>query len=89
MRDVLIDEEQKLSVRGLTRTELRKLKKDGFDPLDMIVAKSTEIYDAVFDIILTKEEFDSLEDKENKWAVGVFRGIMAETFGQGEETKNS
>ncbi len=88
MRDVKIDDTITLSVRGLTRNEVKQLKKEGFNLMNPAPETAEELLDTVLETTLTDEQVTILGDKPYRCTTDVFQAVMKETFGAPDEEKN-
>jgi hypothetical protein len=90
MREVKLSNGFKIEVRGLLRRELRALKADGMDPAALSMNIADEALDRVFALVLAPDVQKMLEDMPNSDSMRIWRGVMTETYGAGEEEeKNS
>ena len=91
MREVELQDGIKIDIRGLTRKEVKKLKKDGVDLLNPNIESKTaeDQVDTVIELILIKDQIKLFDDMEFRYYRHVYQQIMKETFGSVEEEKNS
>lgn len=87
MREIKIGGET-LSVRGLTRGELKALRADGINILNLTLDTSEDAMDRVFKIVLTEQADAGLDDRPYHESLDVWRAILVETFGSEDEEKN-
>ena len=87
MREIIINN-QTFEVRGLKRKEVKSLKKDGVNLMDLDINQADDVMDRVFDLVLTKDQIAVIDEMENKHALSLWVGILKETFGSGDEEKN-
>lgn len=81
---------REIEIRGLKRKEVKQLRQEhGIDLGNLRLAQAEEATDKVFEIVLSPEEIEFLDDQCNAEAVAVFRAIMNATYGREEEKKNS
>jgi len=89
MREVQI-EGHTFQIRGLRRGELKALRRDkGITLLDLDLQNVEEAQDIVFDMVLSEEDVKTLDGLENAAALKVWQAILKETYGAGDEEKNS
>ena len=77
-----------ISVRSLTRKEVKALKKKGFDIGNLQRDQVDDLLDAVFPMLLSKEEIKLIEDSPYKDCTLVWTAIVKETYGSKDEEKN-
>lgn len=89
MRKVTIFD-RSIDIRPLTRKEIRELKKFGFGQAVFLPSPATvnEAWDAVFDLLLTKEEQEFLDSRPNADSHKIWQAALAETYSTEEEEKN-
>jgi hypothetical protein len=83
----------KIKVRGLTRGEIKGLKKYGYRftrwvPVDDAEALD-EAMEKAFSLVLSDAELSKLDAMQNRDVTGVWYEILKETYGRPEEVKNS
>ncbi len=88
MREETI-ENKIFQVRGLKRKELKQLRADKIDLNDLDATRAEEVMDIVFAIVFTPEQIAEIDEMENKYAIRLWIAVLKETFGSGEEEKNS
>ena len=90
MREIEVENGVKIVVRGLTRKEVKKLKKDGFDLMEPSTdrASAEKQVDTVIAMAVPKEQIKLLDDMEFRFYRHTYQSIMKETFGSVEEEKN-
>jgi len=88
MREIKIADKA-LSIRGLKRTEIKKLKEKGFNIENIESHQVDDLFDMVFPMLFSKEENDLIDDSVYRVSIQVWKAILAETFGAGDEEKNS
>ena len=88
MRDIEIANKV-LSVRGLKRKEIKKLKKDGINLGDLKLEQIDDVLDTIFPMVFSKKDVELIEDAAYKESVKVWTAILEETFGSKDEEKNS
>ncbi len=77
-----------IPVRGLTRRELKEMKKKGLNPATLAAGKAEDAMDYVLALICTKDDLAYLDDQCNAEALAVYRRIMDLTYGRADEEKN-
>lgn len=80
---------REISIRGLTRKEIRKMSTDGLNPGQVTLARSEEAMDHVLGRVLGKADLDFLDDQLNAESIRVYRRILDLTYGRADEEKNS
>ena len=96
MREIEVNG-RKISVRGITRYEIEKMQKDGLPinrwgitlDIDGDSAKAEQMFDAVLKIAVNGDDPVDIMAMTPAEERKLFTGIMAETFGSGDEEKNS
>jgi hypothetical protein len=88
MRQVKLSDGTILEVRGLLRKELRHMQENGMDPAALMPGKATEAVDHVFGLVLPPEVLPRLEELPNADSVRIWRAVLKETYGDGDESKN-
>ncbi len=89
MRDVKIDDTLTMSVRGLTRNEVKNFKETGFNLANPDPETADGMLDMILETTLTEEQVKILGDKPYRCTTDVFKAVMKETFGAPDEEKNS
>jgi len=79
---------KKISVRSLTRKEVKALKKKGFDIGNLSRDQVDDLLDEVFPILFSKEEVKLIDDSPYKICTLVWTAIVEETYGSVGEEKN-
>lgn len=80
---------REITIRGLKRKEVKHLKKEHDINLGNIrLAQAEDAADKVFELVLTPEDIEYLDDQVNAEAVRVFHEIMGATYGKEDEKKN-
>jgi len=77
-----------LTVRGLTRKEMRSLKRKGFDIGKLQVEQVDDLLDLIFPMIFDKSEVELIDDATYKVGNDIWTDILKETFGSKDEEKN-
>ncbi len=88
MRDVKIDNTLTLSVRGLTRNEVKQFKKEGFNVSSPSPETADDMLDKLLETALTEEQVTILGEKPYHCTTDVYKAIMKETYGAPDEEKN-
>jgi hypothetical protein len=78
-----------LSVRGLTRKEVKRLKQDGFNLNNLLADQVDDAMDAVFSLAMEPDDIDYLDDCIAQESYRAFRAVMDLTFGSRDAEKNS
>lgn len=80
-----------IQVRGLTRYEVKCLKDCGYSFFQCIPKKETaeEAVEKALELVLDPETVEWLETRTMKENLEVWTAILKETYGSGEEEKNS
>jgi hypothetical protein len=81
--------ETEISVRALTRREVKALRAEGRDLFSFQPNKAEETLDRVFEMVLSEDDRAALEGEAYRVSIDVWREIMGLTFGKAEEAKNS
>ncbi len=76
-------------VRGLKRKEVKQLRRDGFNLLDLNLAQADDVLDRVFEMVFPEAEFARIDELLNRDCLGLWNAILIETYGSPEEEKNS
>jgi hypothetical protein len=76
------------TVRGLTRAELKQLRKEGLHPTCLNNDNVDEGVDRALGMMLTEEQIAGIDKMENQESMKVWRAVLAETFGSQAEEKN-
>ena len=90
MREVKINN-RVFNIRGLTRKEIKSLKKYGFTYVGPNLSLETldDAMDAAFEVVLTADEINTLDDLVHADStLPIWNAILAETYGSKEEEKN-
>lgn len=74
-------------IQPLTRGEVRRLRKEGFNLSNITVETADEVIDKVLEIALG-ERFSEVDDLINSDAIALFKDVVSLTFG-GPDPKNS
>lgn len=77
-----------LSIRGLTRKEMRSLKKKGFDIGNLKVEQVDDLLDLIFPMIFDEDEVRLIDDATYKVGNDIWALLLKETFGSKDEEKN-
>lgn len=88
MRIVKSETGRQFNVRGLTRGEVKALRADGVDLLDITRTNSEEALDRVLKLVLSDHEYDALDGMLYRVSMDVFEAVLKETFGSRDEEKN-
>ncbi|HCY86666.1 MAG TPA: hypothetical protein DHV36_16155 [Desulfobacteraceae bacterium] len=81
-----------LTISGLTRGQIKQMKKYGmtsFGVATFEVEKLEGCMEKCFDLALSASDRKFLDACKNSESVKVWREILAETYGAGDEEKNS
>ena len=88
MREVTINGKL-FQVRGLKRKEVKQLRKEGLPLMNLQPENAEEAQDRVFEMVFNEGELAIIDEMDNKDALRLWQEILAETYGVGDETKNS
>jgi len=80
---------RKITVRSLTRKEVKALKKEGFDIGNLKKEEVDDLLDAVFPMVLSPEEVNLVENSPYRVCTQVWTAVIKETYGSAGEEKNS
>lgn len=75
-------------VRGLTRGEVKQLRADGYNLANLTLDQAEEAVDAAFDLVFSENEIRIIDALPNRDAMEIWRAVLAETYGSGDEEKN-
>ena len=89
MEKVLIADKE-FFVYPLTRGQIRRLKEFGFSNFlcRPSIDQASDAMDAVFDLVLSETEKDFLDDRPIKDSFTIWKAILSETYGGGDDEKN-
>jgi len=87
MREITVEGRHFL-VRGLTRGEVKALKTDGINLLDLSMASADDAIDAVFEIVFDEDTRRAIDGMVNSAAMSLWQAVLKETYGAGDEEKN-
>lgn len=78
-------------IHPLTRGQIKELKDFGFSYFACrpTLDQANEAMDAAFDIVLSDEDKSFLDDLPVKDSFSIWKAILAETYGGGDDEKNS
>jgi len=76
-------------IRPLKRHEVKALKKNGFTLGAINGDQVDNAMDAVFDLVLTPEQINAIDQFDNPDALRIWNAILRATWGNDAETKNS
>ena len=79
---------KELSIRSLTRKEVKGLKKKGFDIGNLQRDQVDDLLDEVFPMMLDKKDVELIEKAPYKVCARVWTAIIKETYGAEDEEKN-
>jgi hypothetical protein len=89
MRQVTLSDGTVLEVRGLFRKEVREMKEKGMDPGGVTPERAFDALEHVLALTVPDSAMRArLEDLPNADSMRIWRGVMRETFGSEDETKN-
>lgn len=88
MRTVTIDGRE-YKTKGLKRKQVKELKKNGIDLVNLDVQNAEDALEAVFELAFTAAENEIIEDMYNADVMKLWLAVLKETFGAPEEEKNS
>jgi hypothetical protein len=80
--------EIEISVRPLTRKEVKGLRAEGRDLFNFEPSKAEDTLDRVFEMVLSDEDRMALENQPYRVSVDAWQEIVGLTFGKEEERKN-
>ena len=80
---------KEITIRSLTRKEVKALKKKGFDIGSLKREQVDDLLDEVFPMILSPDEVNLVESSPYKVCIRVWTAVIKETYGAGDEEKNS
>jgi DNA-directed RNA polymerase subunit F len=89
MRQVKLEDNSVIEVRGLTRREVKQFKTEGIEFSSMSPDAAEKALDDVLEIVVDKKIHEKLEDMTFRYSSDVFRAVLKETFGAPDEEKNS
>ncbi len=99
MRTVILPNKKEIDIRGLTRKEMKekKLKEYGYlrssfkPPAEIKVNPEflDELVDAALTLVLSEADMARLEEFEPDYTNRCWRALIAETYGDAVEIKNS
>jgi hypothetical protein len=87
MREIIIDD-RPFNIRGLKRGEIKALKKEGFNLIDLKIEQADDAMDKVFELVFASHEITLIDDMANKDAMKLWTAILKETYGAPDEEKN-
>jgi len=87
MREIEINKKS-FNVRGLTRGEIKKLRKDGINLVTLTRENADEVVDKVFGLVFDAETVDVIDDMPNSAAMELWQAVLKETYGAWDEEKN-
>lgn len=78
-------------IKPLTRGQIRSLKDFGFTYFACrpSLEQANDAMDAAFDLVLSDDDKAFLDDRHVKDSFAVWKAILAETYGGGEDEGNS
>ena len=75
-------------VRGLTRGEIKNLRKDGINLLNLSVDDADAAIDLVFDMVFDQETLQIIDALEYRVSMKLWQEVLIETYGSPDEEKN-
>jgi len=87
MREIEINKKS-FNVRGLTRGQIKKLRKDGINLVTLTRENADEVVDKVFGLVFDAETVDVIDDMPNSAAMELWQAVLKETYGAWDEEKN-
>jgi len=88
MREIQLSDGRKITVRAMTRKELRDGKQLGFGSMQYL--PDIKLFDQACDYALGKQfAEEDLDGFENQDLLKLYNGVLKETYGDAGEEKNS
>ncbi len=88
MRTVTIDG-QDFEIRPLKRKEIKQLKANGFNLAALKAEKADDAMEAVFEMVFDVDERRAIDEMIQSQALKLWKAVLMETYGSGDEEKNS
>lgn len=88
MREIL-KSDTVFKVRSLTRGEIKQLRSEGFELLNLTRENADAALERAFEMIFTEDEIRILDALENSpHIMEIWIALLAETYGHKDEEKN-